>query len=331
MGNEFLSQDEVDSLLEGVSNEDAAAPNAEPADGVRPYNLATQERIVRARLPGLDTIHDRFVRALRIGVFNFVGQNPQISLAPLRAIQFADFLRDLAVPTSLNIVQVKSLRGQALVVFEPALVFLMVDNLFGGGRFSARVEPREFTPAELRIIRRMLDIVLDDYQKSWKSVHPLEFEYVRSETHPQFATIADEREIVVVSSFSIELGQSGGAFHICIPYAALEPIRELSSAKPADAPQAPDKRWVHMLSKQVQAAEVELVATLASTTIKLRELMRMQVGDVLPIDMHETARVAVDGVPVLECKYGVSNGQYALRIERMLVEDVESMSGGKNA
>jgi flagellar motor switch protein FliM len=332
VSNEFLTQDEVDALLKGVSGEDEApAPAEAPAGGVRPYDLATQERIVRGRMPTLEIINDRFARLLRIGLFNFMRRSPEISIGPVKVIKYSEFLRNLAVPTNLNIMQAKPLRGSALFVIEPTLVFLVVDTLFGGqGRFHTRVEGRDFTPTEQRIIQRMLEVMLADYQKSWNNVYPLQFEYIRSEMQTQFVNIATPTEIVVVSSFSLELGSSGGEFHICMPYSMLEPIRDLIySPMPGDQSE-PDRRWVRMLSKQVQAAEVDLVAQLGTSTLKLRELINLKPGDVLPIDIPPVIEGRVDGVPVMECKYGVRNGQYALSIERMLAPDADA-AGGKHA
>jgi len=334
VSNEFLTQDEVDALLKGVSGDEEAPPQAgaEPVDGVRPYNLATQERIVRGRMPTLEIINDRFARLLRIGLFNFMRRNPDITIGPVKVIKYSEFLRKLAVPTNLNIIQAKPLRGSAVLVIEPALVFLSVDTMFGGaGRFHMRVEGRDFTPTEQRIIQRMLEVILADYQKAWSSVHPLQFEYVRSEMQTQFVNIATPTEVVVVSTFNLELGPSGGgAFHVCMPYAMLEPIRDLLYSPMPDSTE-PDRRWVRMLSKQVQSAEVSLVAQLGTSDVRLRDLMNLKPGDVLPLDIPESIEATVDGVPVMQCKYGVRNGQYALRIERMLTPDGDALVGGSHA
>jgi len=334
VSNEFLTQDEVDALLKGVSGDEEAPPQAgaEPVDGVRPYNLATQERIVRGRMPTLEIINDRFARLLRIGLFNFMRRNPDITIGPVKVIKYSEFLRNLAVPTNLNIIQAKPLRGSAVLVIEPALVFLSVDTMFGGaGRFHMRVEGRDFTPTEQRIIQRMLEVILADYEKAWSSVHPLQFEYVRSEMQTQFVNIATPTEVVVVSTFNLELGPSGGgAFHVCMPYAMLEPIRDLLYSPMPDSTE-PDRRWVRMLSKQVQSAEVSLVAQLGTSDVRLRDLMNLKPGDVLPLDIPESVEATVDGVPVMQCKYGVRNGQYALRIERMLTPDGDALVGGSHA
>ena len=332
MSNEFISQDEVDSLLQGVVDEPESAPAPERTGGVRTYKLGTEQRIVQDRMPALEIINDRFARLLRVGLFNFMRRSPEITIAPPRIVTFGEFIRNLAVPTNLNLATVKPLRGTTMVVFEPALVFRIIDNLFGGdGRFQTRVEGREFTRTELQIIHRLLNVVFEDYQRSWEKVYPLRFQYLRSEIHPQFANIATPTENVVVSTFNIDIGGQGGAFHICIPYSTLEPIRALIH-HPARGDQAePDRRWVDMLQKRVQAADVEIVADLATTTMKLGGLMTMKVGDVLPIELPSTIEAKVDGVPVIACGYGEMNGRYALRVERVLSPERETNQGETHA
>lgn len=318
--SEFLSQDEVDSLLKGVTGEsDEPQEAADSGEGVRPYNLASQERIVRGRMPTMEIINERFARLFRIGLFNFIRRTPEISIGPVRVMKFAEFIRNLHVPTNLNIIQAKPLRGNGLFIFDPNLVFLVVDNMFGGdGRFHTRVEGREFTQTEQRIIQKMLAVVFETYGKSWESVHPLEFEFVRSEMNPQFANIATPNEVVIVTSFDIELGGNGGAFHVCMPYSTLEPVKDLLYSPMQGDHLAVDQRWMQLMSRQVQSATVELIATLGHANVTLDQVLKMRVGDVVPLETGETIIAAVDNVPVMECKYGVFNNQYALRVEKML-------------
>jgi len=219
MADNFLSQEEVDALLKGVNGDqdDVAAP--EETSGVRTYNLATQERIVRGRMPTLEIINERFARLLRVGLFNFLRRSAEVSVGSVRVSKYSEFIRNLVVPTNLNLVHMKPLRGTALMVFDPGLVFLLVDNLFGGdGRFHTRVEGRDFTQTEQRIILRILDIVFEAYTKSWEPVYPVEFEYIRSEMNTQFANIATPNEVVVASTFTVELGSVSGQIHFCMPY-----------------------------------------------------------------------------------------------------------------
>ena len=319
MADNFLSQEEVDALLKGVNGDqdDAAAP--EEAAGVRTYNLATQERIVRGRMPTLEIINERFARLLRVGLFNFLRRSAEVSVGSVRVSKYSEFIRNLVVPTNLNLVHMKPLRGTALMVFDPGLVFLLVDNLFGGdGRFHTRVEGRDFTQTEQRIILRILDIVFEAYTKSWEPVFPVEFEYIRSEMNTQFANIATPTEVVVVTTFNIELGAGGGDFHVCMPYSMIEPIRDLlTSTLQADRAEL-DERWVSQMSQQVQDAEVELVANLGQAPVTLRQIIDLKVGDVISLDVPEAVVAQVDGVPLFQCRYGQKNGQLALKVDRVL-------------
>ncbi len=319
MADNFLSQEEVDALLKGVNGDqdDAAAPDDNT--GVRTYNLATQERIVRGRMPTLEIINERFARYLRVGLFNFLRRSAEVSVGSVRVSKYSEFIRNLVVPTNLNLIHMKPLRGTALMVFDPGLVFLLVDNLFGGdGRFHTRVEGRDFTQTEQRIILRILDIVFESYTKSWEPVFPVEFEYIRSEMNTQFANIATPNEVVVSSTFTVELGSVSGQIHFCMPYSMIEPIRDaLTSSLQGEALEV-DKRWIRLMTQQIQVAEVELVATLGHGKASFDDILNMKVGDIIPLSVPEQIQATVDGVPVMDCTYGVLNGQYALKVEKLL-------------
>ncbi|MEW5943375.1 MAG: flagellar motor switch protein FliM [Pseudomonadota bacterium] len=319
MADDILSQDEVDALLKGVTGETEEVAEEQEGGGVRPYNIAKQERIVRGRMPGLELINERFARLFRIGLFNLIRRTAEISVGPVRVLKYSEFVRNLVVPTNLNLVHIKPLRGTALFIFDPNLVFLVVDNLFGGdGRFHMRVEGRDFTPTEQRVIRNMVDIVFAEMTKCWGPMYPVEFEYIRSEMNTQFANIATPSEVVVVTTFNIELGSVGGDFHVCLPYAMIEPIRDILYSSMQGERLEVDERWTKLLSKQIQAAEVNLVANLGETPVTLGQVLNMKVGDVISLDIPEAIVAEVDGVPVFECKYGVLNGQYALKVNKIL-------------
>lgn len=319
MADKFLSQDEVDALLKGVDgDQDDDRPDADTG-AARDYNLATQERIVRGRMPTLEIINERFARLVRIELFNFLRRAVEVSVGPVRITKYSDFIRNLVVPTNLNLIYMKPLRGTALMVIDPTLVFLVVDNMFGGdGRFHTRVEGRDFTLTEQRIIQRILNIVFECYSKSWEPVYPIEFEYIRSEMNTQFANIATPNEVVVVTTFNIELGTASGEMHFCIPYSMVEPIRDMLTSALQGEVLGADKRWVKLMTQQVQAAEVEIIADLATTNMQLGDVLNMQVGDVIPLRIDDAIEAKIDGVPVMLCKYGLFNGQYALRVEKLL-------------
>ncbi|MGB7815764.1 MAG: flagellar motor switch protein FliM [Methylotenera sp.] len=320
MADKFLSQDEVDALLKGVEGDsDDTKPAEEDEAAVRDYDMATQERIVRGRMPALEIINERFARLVRIELFSFLRRSVEVSAGPVRIVKYSNFISNLVVPTNLNLIQMKPLRGNALMVFDPSLVFLVVDNMFGGdGRFHTRAEGREFTQTEQRIIQRILNIVFETYSKSWEPVYPVQFEYVRSEINTQFANIATPNEAVAAITFNVELGPANGEMHFCFPYSMLEPIRDILASSSQGETLGADKRWVKLMTQQVQAAEIEIVADLAKTRMQLGEVLNMKVGDVIPLNIAEEIEGQVDGIPVMLCKYGLFNGQYALRVEKLL-------------
>lgn len=320
MADDILSQEEVDALLKGVTGEmDTPESDAADAGGVHIYNLASQDRIVRGRMPTMEVINERFARNLRLGLFNFMRRTAEISVGPVKLQKYSEFVRNLVVPTNLNMVHVKPLRGTAMMIFEPNLVFLVIDNLFGGdGRYHTRVEGRDFTQTEQRIIQNLLGVAMEEMQKAWESVFPIEFEYIRSEMNTQFANIATPSEVVVATTFTLEIGPVGGDFHVCLPYAMIEPIRDLLYAGMQGDRTEVDDRWVNFLSHKVQSTEVKLVANLTEAELTVRQLLQIKVGDVISLDIPESITANVEGVPLLECGFGVHNGQYALKVKRFL-------------
>ncbi|MDR2165488.1 MAG: flagellar motor switch protein FliM [Zoogloeaceae bacterium] len=327
MSSDFLSQEEVDALLKGVTGEeDEPEKTAEEETGsVRAYNLGTQERIVRGRMPTLELINERFARYLRIGIFNYMHRNVEVSVEPIKVQKYSEFIRNLVVPTNLNLVTAKPLRGTGLIVFDPSLVFLVIDNMFGGdGRFHSRVEGRDFTATENRIIRGLLHVVFTELERSWKPVYELKLEYIRSEMNSQFANIATPSEIVISMAFSLEFGGIAANMHICFTYSTLEPIRDLLHSTMQSDQVSSDRRWTGQLRRQLKNAEVELVACLGGAEITLGQILKLREGDVIPIEIPDTIVVEVDDVAVMECHYGQQNGQYALKVERFTMTAAES-------
>ncbi len=320
MSDAFLSQDEIDALLEGVTGESQKLAKEEvQTGGIRTYDLSSQERIVRGRMPTMEVINERFARNLRVGLFNFIRRSPEISVGPVQVQKYSMFLRDLVVPTNFNIMAVRPLRGSGLIVCEPTLIFGVIDSLFGGnGKFHTRIEGRDFSPTEQRVINRMVDVVSEEYKKAWKGIYPLELVYQRSEMQPQFANIATPSEIVVSTSFTLEIGDISGSLHLCIPYSTLEPIRDLLYSNTQGDSMEVDRRWVKLLSQEIQAAEVELVAELATAEATVEQLLAMKVGDFIELERTPIIQAKVDGVPVLECEYGTHNRKYALKVVRTI-------------
>jgi flagellar motor switch protein FliM len=320
MSESFLSQEEVDALLEGVTGESQkAAEEVFEAGEIRNYDISSQERIVRGRMPTMEIVNERFARNFRIGLFNFIRRSPEISVGTVSVQRYSAFLRELAVPTNFNIMAIRPLRGSGLVVCEPSLIFGVIDTLYGGvGKFQTRIEGREFSMTEQRVINRLIDVVCTEYKKAWHGIYPLELDYQRSEMQPQFANIATPSEIVVSTVFQLEIGDISGAIHICMPYSTLEPIRDvLYSATQGDSVEV-DRRWITLLSKEIQAAEVTLVAELAQADATVEQLLGMKPGDFIELEREQRIRASIGGVPIFECQYGTHNSKYAIRIEECL-------------
>ena len=332
MSESFLSQEEVEALLEGVTGESQKTVEEAAEHGeVRSYNISSQERIVRGRMPTMEIVNERFARNLRVGLFNFIRRSPEISVGPVSVQRYSAFLRELAVPTNFNIVAIRPLRGSGLIVCEPALVFGVIDTLSGGiGKFQTRIEGRDFSATEQRVINRLVDVITDEYKKAWKGIYPLELDYQRSEMQPQFANIATPSEIVISTSFQLEIGDITGAIHFCFPYATLEPIRDvLYSSTQGDSIEV-DRRWVTVLTREIQAAEVTMVAELARADATVEQLLALKKGDFIELDRTPRIQATIDGVPIFECQYGTHNSKYAIRIEKPLRGNDQNWMGERS-
>jgi flagellar motor switch protein FliM len=332
MNQQILSQDEVDALLQGITGESQKLDaEEEQVGGIREYNLASQERIVRGRMPTMEIINERFARNIRIGLFNFIRKSPEVAIGGIKVQKYSAFLREIVVPTNFNIVSVKPLRGNGLIVCDPTLVFAVIDALFGGiGKFHARIEGRDFSATEQRVILRLVEVITAEYRKAWHGIYPLELEFQRSEMQPQFANIATPSEVVVSTSFTLEIGETSGTVYFCIPYATLEPIRDVLYSTTVGDSTEPDRRWVNLLKHQIQAAEVELVAELGTAPATVEQLLAFKPGDFIELDLDPLIKVKIDGVPIYDCNYGTSNGKYAIKVEKMLTSPDMGWLGARN-
>ena len=332
MNQQILSQDEVDALLQGITGESQKLDaEEEQVGGIRDYNLASQERIVRGRMPTMEIINERFARNIRVGLFNFIRKSPEVAIGGIKVQKYSAFLREIVVPTNFNIVSVKPLRGSGLIVCDPTLVFAVIDSLFGGiGKFHARIEGRDFSATEQRVILRLVEVITAEYHKAWKGIYPLELEFQRSEMQPQFANIATPSEIVVSTSFTLEIGETSGTVYFCIPYATLEPIRDVLYSTTVGDSTEPDRRWVNLLKHQIQDAKVELVAELGTAPATVEQLLAFKPGDFIELDLETMIKAKIDGVPVYDCHYGTSNGKYAIKVEQMLTGHDQGWLGARN-
>ncbi|MCF6281596.1 MAG: flagellar motor switch protein FliM [Candidatus Polarisedimenticolaceae bacterium] len=318
--SDLLSQDEIDALLHGVDSGDVAneAEAVEPGTASS-YDFASQDRIVRGRLPTLEMINERFARLFRTSIFSMLRRNADISVSGIQMLKFSEFIHSLFVPTSLNLLQVPPLRGKGLCVIDPKMVFSLVDNFFGGsGRFHTKIEGRDFTPTELRVVQLLLKHIYADLQEAWKPVLDLTFTPCGAEVNPQFANIVSPSEVVVVSTFHIDFENGGGDMYICMPYSMLEPIRDLLDAGVQSDRGERDHRWEKALFNGFQDAIVELSSELTTAELTLAELAQLKVGDVIPIVIPEFIEINAAETPILKGTLGSSSGNYAIKVDGWL-------------
>jgi flagellar motor switch protein FliM len=323
--SELLSQDEIDALLHGVDDGDVETEDdLELQDGVaREFDFASHDRIVRGRMPTLEMINERFARSFRISLFNMLRRSAEISVSGVQMVKFSEYIHSMFVPTSLNIVKIHPLRGSALCVLDPKLVFIMVDNYYGGVGRHAKIEGRDFSATEQRVVNIILEDAFKDLENAWKPVMHVNFEFMNMEVNPQFANIVSPTEVVVVSTFHIELDGGGGDFQVTIPYSMVEPIRDLLDAGIASDIADKDERWVISLREEIKVAEVELSCTLTDVKLPLIDVLNLREGDILPISMPEVVTLRAEDIPVLRGKLGESKGSKAIKITEVVEHKVD--------
>lgn len=314
-GQDVLSQDEIDALLHGVDSGAVKMEEAAPPGEARQFDFTNQVRIVRGRMPTLEMINERFARLFRTSLFNMLRRAPEVAVAPVKMQKFSEYVHALHVPTSLNLVKILPLRGTGLIVLDPKFVFAVVDNFFGGNGRFAKIEGREFTATETRVIQMLLKHVFTNMKEAWSHVARLDIEYLNSEINPHFANIVSPTEIVVVTSFHVELDGGGGDVHITMPYSMLEPMRELLDAGVASDRVEHDERWVQALKEELEDAEVQLTTSLGRGRVTMQQLMDLEVGDIIPCDFNGRATILAEEVPIFRGTFGVSHGQQAVQID----------------
>lgn len=298
--NKILAQDEVDALLRGLSGGEIESESDIPEDdsGIVSFDLANQDRIIRGRMPVLEIVNDRFARLCTNSLSNTVRKRVELNPISIDMTKFGEFMRALPVPTSINIFKMDPLRGNAIIVVDSRLVFALVENVFGGAGSQPKIEGREFTRIEQAVVDKVIKIALDNMEESWRPVHDVKLELVRSEINPQFAAIVPPSDVVVVITFEVELDTAIGSMVICLPYATIEPIRSKLHASFQTERLEIDHAWVARLKERLMETSVEVKVHFGATQITGNQLLRMQVGDVLVLDtdVEDLLRCTVAGV-----------------------------------
>lgn len=311
---DLLSQEEIDALLHGV-DEGGIDTEPELAPGeARAYDLTSQDRIVRGRMPTLEMINERFARYTRISLFNLLRRNADVAVGGIQIQKFGEYVHTLYVPTSINMIKLRPLRGTGLFILDARLVFKLVDNFFGGDGRHAKIEGREFTPTEQRVVQMVLQQAFADLKEAWKTIMAVEFEFMNSEVNPAMANIVSPSEVVVVSTFHVELDGGGGDIHITLPYSMIEPLRETLDAGMQSDIDDIDERWVRSLREDIMGATVMLNCTVAEQVVALRDILDLAPGDVIPVEMPDALELTANGVPILKARLGRSGENLALQV-----------------
>jgi len=315
-----LSQDEVDALLNGISGGDIET-ESEPAvgneDHIQKFDLTNQDRIIRGRMPTLEMINDRFARIYRLTLSGMLRKMLDVTVSQKEMIKFGEFIRTLPVPTSLHIIRMNPLRGNLLLVIESRLIFNLMDCFFGGsGKSHYKIEGREFTAIEGRIIRRILQSALKDLYGAWNPAVKVDFEFVRSEMNPQFAGIVPPSDLVIVIHYELELEQVIGEIILCVPYSTIEPIRPVLNASYQSDQLEIDQAWISRLKARLFEVGVGLSVELGRTSISAQELLHLDVGDVVVLDkeMKKPVTMMVQGIPKFTAHPGKTRGNRAVQI-----------------
>ena len=319
MDQDVLSQDEIDALLTGVDSGDVETSEAVvDDDGVRPYDLASQDRVVRGRLPTLEVIGERFARYLRHSLYNMLRFSVEVGVGGVQIIKYGEYVHTLYVPTSMNIIRMRPMMGYGLIVLDAKLIFTLVDQYFGGVGKQVKIEGREFTATENRIVHRLLETIFRDLSAAWKNVLPVNIEYFGSEVNPSLVNAVNPNEAVVVKTFRLDFGGEGGEVHVALPYSMLEPFKKLLDSTAQAGEDEVDREFSPKLQRQLLEAEVPLESRIVERTIALSDLLNLKAGDVLPVDFEDIHLVTTSReTPVFKARLGESRGKLAFEVEAL--------------
>ncbi len=337
--NQVLSQNEVDALLAAVTDGDVPASGAGGSGGsgksnvksvngsqtdknVIVYDLTSQDRIIRGRLPQLEVIYEKFMRSFRVSLSASLRKIASITLTSTEFLKFGEFINTLPIPTCMSVLRFNNLRGSALFVIEAKLAYALVDSFFGGAdRPYAKLDGKEFTPIELQIVKKVVELAINELEISWSTIEKIDCSFQRTEINPQFVGIVPPTDVVIASTFDVELEQASGTISIVIPYSTIEPIKQkLSTGFQVESDQTDKKLWTSIIKEQLLETDVDIKVNLGETEIKLKDLMNLKIGDVIPLTQDSSGEldVQVENVKKFKGYYGVHHGTVAMQITRQI-------------
>ncbi len=325
--SQVLSQNEVDALLSAVSDNRVESEDEGAGDGLKSgivqYDLANQDRIIRGRMPTLDIIHDRFIRLFRVTLSNALRKMANLSVNSTGPLKFSEFMNSLPLPSCLNILRLDPLRGAAVMVIESKLLYALVDSFFGGSDVPyTKIEGKDFTQIEIKMARRVVLAAIDDLEKAWEPVYQLKIGYSRTEINPQFVAVVPPSDVVIATTFDVELEKVSGTIKIVIPYATLEPIKSKLSVGFQSEQLEVDFIWINRIKEQIMQTTVNLLIKLGEAEISVNDLMQLEVGDIIQLDTDATTPLDVlaEGIPKFKGLPGLLKGNRAIKVTESLIE-----------
>lgn len=325
--SQVLSQSEVDALLAAVSEGEVGSGESGGGGGgddrvVVVYDLTSQDRIIRGRLPQLDVIYEKFMRSFRVSLSSALRKIASLNHASTDFLKFGEFINTLPMPTCMSVLRFNALRGSALLVIESKLAYALVDSFFGGAdRPYTKIEGKDFTPIELSIVRKVVDLAIDDLESAWAAVEKIDASFVRTEINPQFVGIVPPTDIVIASTFDVELENANGTITLVIPYATIEPIKQkLSSGFQVESDQTDKKMWTSIIRSQLLETSVDVQVNLGESEITVEELMGLKKGDIIPLDQDATGEfdVEIEGIRKFKAYHGIHHGSVAVQVTRQI-------------
>ena len=332
MAENILSQDEVNALLRGIVEGDIETqkPDApeEPGKKTREYNLASQERVIRGRMPTLEIVNERFARFFQVTLSSTLRKAVEFSPVSTEMIKFGEFIKKVALPSNINILRLEPMKRNFLLIIDARMVYLLVDHLFGGvGRGHVKVEGRDFSPIENRITRNILNQAIGDFEKAWAPVHHIGITYIRSEINPQFSAIVSPTEMVISLTYRLDIDGQGRPVYICIPYSTIEPIKEkLYTGFQSDQFEV-DHRWILRLRQRLDSVPVRVVAELGTAQARLSDVLTWKPGDILHLDQYvdDPISLSVEKAVRFKGRPGVYRSSRAVRIDERVFPDLTDL------
>lgn len=314
----ILSQEEVNALIKGIDSGDVSTDASSADDnGCRNYDLTSHERVIRGRMPTLEIISERFTRIFQVSMSALMKKMVDVNMVSVELMKFGEFMKHIPLPACINIFKMDPLKGFSLLVVDPRVIYLLIDNFFGGkAQTHVKIEGRDFTPIEHRLIRKIVNLCLQDIEKAWKPVHPVKVQYSRTEINPQFASIVTPTEVVIVIVFDIEVDTAPGKIHVCIPYPCIEPIKEKLQAGYQSDNFEVDQKWMDRFKQQLSECSLNITVELGETTIKVKDLLNLSAGDILILDKQSDENIVakIEGTTKFSGRPGVSRGNLAFQI-----------------